>query len=118
MTDEGTHNPMRCGARTRGGAPCKSWPVRGRRRCRMHGGKSTGPRTAEGRARIAAANTTHGERTKSALAERAKLAKVKRAISLLGQEENTEAEYQEITEGLAAFRVWTDKPRIVDTDGK
>jgi hypothetical protein len=28
----------RCGARTRSGAPCKSAPVTGRRRCRMHGG--------------------------------------------------------------------------------
>ncbi|WP_456671137.1 HGGxSTG domain-containing protein [Bradyrhizobium sp. USDA 3240] len=27
-----------CGARTRSGSPCKSPPVRGRRRCRMHGG--------------------------------------------------------------------------------
>jgi hypothetical protein len=45
-----TDNPMRpaetgpvsqfgqCGARTRSGAPCKSAPVSGRRRCRMHGG--------------------------------------------------------------------------------
>jgi hypothetical protein len=29
-------------------------------RCRMHGGKSTGPRTAEGLARLAHARTTHG----------------------------------------------------------
>jgi hypothetical protein len=28
----------RCGARTRSGAPCKSAPVTGRRRRRMHGG--------------------------------------------------------------------------------
>lgn len=29
----------RCGARarTRGGLPCRNWPVRGARRCRMHG---------------------------------------------------------------------------------
>jgi hypothetical protein len=45
-----TDNPMRptdttavsqatrCGAKTRSGAPCKSSPVTGRRRCRMHGG--------------------------------------------------------------------------------
>jgi hypothetical protein len=30
--------PNQCGARTRSGAPCKSAPVTGRRRCRMHGG--------------------------------------------------------------------------------
>ena len=28
----------RCGAKTWSGAPCKSVPVTGRRRCRMHGG--------------------------------------------------------------------------------
>jgi hypothetical protein len=28
----------RCGARTRSGAPCRAPAVRGRRRCRMHGG--------------------------------------------------------------------------------
>jgi hypothetical protein len=30
----------RCGARTRAGAPCKNWSMRGRTRCRMHGGRS------------------------------------------------------------------------------
>lgn len=37
-------NPLRstCGAKTRKGAPCKSHPVTGRKRCRMHGGASTG----------------------------------------------------------------------------
>jgi hypothetical protein len=29
-------------------------------RCRMHGGRSTGPKTPEGLARLAAAHTTHG----------------------------------------------------------
>ena len=42
-----TDNPMRptdvsqasrCGAKTRSGAPCRSAPVTGRSRCRMHGG--------------------------------------------------------------------------------
>ena len=28
----------RCGARTRAGSPCRSPAVRGKRRCRMHGG--------------------------------------------------------------------------------
>jgi hypothetical protein len=36
-TEPVTH-PVRCGAKTRSGAPCKSAPVTGRRRCRMHGG--------------------------------------------------------------------------------
>ncbi|HVC60275.1 MAG TPA: HGGxSTG domain-containing protein [Acetobacteraceae bacterium] len=50
----------RCGARTRAGCPCRAPAIRGKLRCRMHGGRSTGPRTTEGRARIAAARTIHG----------------------------------------------------------
>ncbi len=49
----------RCGARTRSGRLCRS-PAMHNGRCRMHGGASTGPRTAEGLARIAAARTRHG----------------------------------------------------------
>jgi hypothetical protein len=41
-----------CGARTRAGHPCRSQPMTGRNRCRMHGGASTGPRTPEGRKRL------------------------------------------------------------------
>ena len=32
------HAAPRCGARTRAGTPCKAPAVRGRKRCRMHGG--------------------------------------------------------------------------------
>lgn len=56
-----------CGARTRSGSPCRSLPVAGRNRCRMHGGKSTGPRTTEGRARVGAA--TRRRYVESALAD-------------------------------------------------
>ncbi len=38
-------------------------------RCRMHGGMSTGPRTAEGRSRIAAARWRHGRYTQQARQE-------------------------------------------------
>ncbi len=41
-----------CGARRRrDGEPCQGLSVPGKRRCRWHGGASTGPRTDEGRAR-------------------------------------------------------------------
>lgn len=44
-----------CGAtRHRDGQPCEALSVPGRRRCRFHGGASTGPRTAEGKARVTA----------------------------------------------------------------
>ena len=46
---------VRCGARTRNGTPCKALSEPGRRRCKFHGGKSTGPRTDEGRAKVAEA---------------------------------------------------------------
>ena len=36
-------------------------------RCRMHGGKSTGPRTAEGRERIRSAHTLHGRYSAEAI---------------------------------------------------
>ena len=49
-----------CGAKTRSGRPCAKYRMSGKRRCRLHGGLSTGPRTAEGRARIAAAQFKHG----------------------------------------------------------
>ncbi len=52
---------LRCGARTRAGCPCRAPAIHGKLRGRMHGGRSTGPRTTEGRARIAAARTTHGD---------------------------------------------------------
>jgi hypothetical protein len=45
-------------------------------RCRLHGGASTGPRTAEGLERIRQARTTHGRRT----AEMEQLRKLVRAL--------------------------------------
>lgn len=44
-----------CGAMTRKSAPCQNKSEPGKRRCKFHGGKSTGPRTADGKARIAEA---------------------------------------------------------------
>jgi hypothetical protein len=68
--------PRRCGARMRvsaagldraigydrvvqylrrSGGRCRNWPVRGKERCRFHGGYSTGPTTPDGMARTVAA---------------------------------------------------------------
>src|SRR6478736_4021890 len=44
-----------CGALTRSGFPCRRVGAGKGNRCHLHGGKSTGPRTAAGKARIAAA---------------------------------------------------------------
>ncbi len=48
-----------CGARTRAGGSCLGLAMASGR-CRIHGGASTGPRTAVGLARMVAAKTTHG----------------------------------------------------------
>lgn len=46
---------FRCGARRkRDGQPCQARPLPGERRCKYHGGLSTGPKTATGKARALA----------------------------------------------------------------
>ncbi len=47
--------PQLCGARNRQGLPCAMKPVHSGKRCKFHGGMSTGPKTQEGRERIAQA---------------------------------------------------------------
>ncbi len=43
---------------------CRAPAIRGKTKCRFHGGRSTGPRTPEGKARVAAAHTIHGRETR------------------------------------------------------
>ena len=52
---------VECGAkaRTNFNKPCRQ-PAMANGRCRLHGGKSTGPRTEKGRKRMKEANTKHG----------------------------------------------------------
>jgi len=47
--------PALCGAKTRKGTLCKAKPLPGKTRCKFHGGASTGPKTPDGRERIAEA---------------------------------------------------------------
>ena len=60
---------QRCGAKTRKGTPCQTPAKQPTRRCRRHGGASTGPRTKDGLARLIEAHTTHGRYTKEKRAE-------------------------------------------------
>ena len=62
-------NAPRCGAKTRQGTPCRS-PAMANGRCRMHGGKSTGPRTEAGLARSRKARYKHGRYSAEAKARR------------------------------------------------
>lgn len=61
---------MQCSARSkRSKEQCKNHAVRGKHVCRMHGAFS-GPKTAQGIARIKAANTKHGNYSKEAIMTR------------------------------------------------
>ena len=60
MKETRNNNPL-CGARTRSNSPCAKYPIKGKHRCRLHGGLSTGPKTKAGKARIAAAQLKHGK---------------------------------------------------------
>jgi hypothetical protein len=90
---------QRCGAKTRGGAPCKRAAVSGRPRCPLHGGKSTGPRTEAGRAKIAALHIKHGRLTKQERAEAKRRAVEGRRIR---------AELRDL-EALAISQGWLDR---------
>jgi hypothetical protein len=59
----------RCGARNRQGKPCQCPAMRGKRRCRLHGGKSTGAKTKAALQRIRAAHWKDGSRSERLLAE-------------------------------------------------
>jgi hypothetical protein len=49
------HMRVPCGGKRRSdGQPCQALSVPGKRRCKWHGGCSTGPRTAEGKAKVTA----------------------------------------------------------------
>ena len=85
-------NPMnapRCGAKTRSGRPCKG-PAMKNGRCRMHGGKSTGPRTPEGLEQSKKANFKHGLYSAEALEERRYISQLLRSSrETLGQVEKS-----------------------------
>jgi hypothetical protein len=59
----------RCGAKTRRGTPCQC-PAMRNGRCRLHGGLSTGPKTAAGKERSRTARWKHGRHSAAARAER------------------------------------------------
>lgn len=63
---EGLREPVveieRCGARTSDG-PCQEMAIPGKRRCRLHGGLSTGPRTRAGHAKCLAGRVRSYERS-------------------------------------------------------
>ena len=73
----------RCGAKKRRKkTPCGS-PAMSNGRCRIHGGASTGPRTAEGIERIRQAHWKHGMRSAEAIRRRKEGMALRREIKRL-----------------------------------
>jgi hypothetical protein len=82
---------LRCTARSqRTGQQCGRPALKTSKtqKCGRHGGLSTGPKTAEGKAHIAALHTVHGQETRVKRAERseasARLSRLEDAAYLLG----------------------------------
>ena len=94
---------QRCGAKTRRGTACQPPANKKNGRCRLHGGASTGAKTKDGLARIAAANLRHGQFTKDKLERRRENAAKGREI----RKELRQMEHELIANGLLDKR-WRD----------
>lgn len=88
MLESSTDNPMqpgnlanapRCGAKTRSGKPCQSPAVRGRNRCRMHGGTNDGALKGNRNA------WKHGNRSAEAESQLKTVKAIDRDLRLLGK---------------------------------
>ena len=70
----------RCGAHTRAGTACRQ-PAMTNGRCRLHGGKSTGARTAEGLHKVRSVNLRHGTRTAEVIGLRSAASAVSKRLA-------------------------------------
>ena len=94
---------VRCGAKTRRGTLCQRPGTKRNGRCKLHGGRSTGPTTEEGRARLVASKITHGKFTK----ERREAAKCRAQLGREMRAELTEIENWFLSRGLLDKK-WRD----------
>lgn len=98
----------RCGARRKyDGQPCQRPALRGRKRCALHGGKSTGPTSVEGLERSRRANLKHGMRTREARAEQKRrvveLRQARRILAVLSKDliDMTEDDFSSLMERVS-----------------
>ena len=71
---------QRCEARTRKGALCQRPGNKINGRCKLHGGRSKGPTSEDGLARLAASKTIHGRTSKLERAKAKRRAEVGRQV--------------------------------------
>jgi len=64
------HEILFCNAKTRDGTPCRNHPLKGKTRCKLHGGMSTGAKTPEGKERQRLAILKDGQYTREAQEKR------------------------------------------------
>ena len=90
LTGGGKIQCARCTAKSsRTGVQCGRPALKSSKnqKCQFHGGRSTGPKTTEGKARIAATHTVHGQETSAVRTERsagsARLSRIEDAMYLL-----------------------------------
>ena len=87
---------QRCEAITRKGTYCQRPGNKTNGRCKLHGGRSTGPRTEDGIASLTASKTTHGRTTKTERTKAKQRAEVGRQV----REELKEIENWALDHGL------------------
>lgn len=74
---------VRCKAQSkRSGEQCRKAAMKGKSVCLAHGGRSTGPRTAAGRAKCAEAKTVHGREGRQSREVRAEKLRELRLLEL------------------------------------
>ena len=85
VTAGGRIRCLQCQAKSKRTAQqCRAPASKGKTKCRFHGGKSTGPKTEQGRQRCAKAKTVHGNETRKARTERAESMRRIRELEDLG----------------------------------
>ena len=112
----------RCTARSsRTGEQCgrPALKISKTQKCQFHGGRGSGPKTTEGKARIAAAHTLHGQKTKTIRAERSvassRLSRLEDAMHVLGMTTAVRSRGRKAL-GYVSVRTMADVKRMMIDD--
>jgi len=114
----------RCTAHSsRTGLQCRRPALKASRtqKCQFHGGRGSGPKTAEGKARIAAAHRVHGRETKAKREDRsaasARLSRLEDAMHVLGMTTATRSRGRK-ARGYEPVRTVADVQDVVIEDAR